>query len=818
MTADASVRDHAALDATATRACQGRLVRRARIRLTQLRGHGQLPGCGPLLTPPALPGLAPASRCRRPLPGRRLGLERRQGDRRRCAARSSAQCPCAAFDGSTPEHAKHGAFVKCATARHRRRDRRHAAARALHAPRASAGARSQRIYTQGGVRLRGDGAARHVLRGEAGERQDEGRPRRRPHAASTRPAAGDPPRVLRRRRSRPTRAASTRRTSARRSVVQETVNIPSAAEPADTPGSPGVVVTNPKLLTQFGGGSFSLNNARYTRHHLAGPAAQPDAILILVPGFEGGAGNFKILAENLITRAQADGLVARGVGVRPAHEPARGPRRPRHRRGVREPRDRARLALRRRARRCTLHPVLAAGPNRRAVFYNTQDDVPFIANWTNLVFSRDIDAVVDAARAAARNQNVFLGGHSAGTGFTARYAATDFNLTRRRPGRSRATRSSAASCCSRAAAARRAARRSRADTLDRIEAKFDGGLFGAVRDNAPRCVDGTTPCTIATEAVDCVGQVPPKCTLPTTAYAVVAGLLNPRILAAGEVTAIQAIVDPDGTRDILRVDQGAPGQQRDRHGARPRHARRCSPHVDGARRPRQLRRRRRRRRGARVLRRDLGRRRPAPTVGGLLSTWQDITRGPVRRRRSLPNNGPPPTTLPGARVGPGEGGHAHRSHRGRPSTSAATNFTDWYYPSCRASSVTSASGVCTARHLHGRQRRRRCTTDGAVRAVDQPRLDGALGRPRPARHREPDAGGEHRHPGDRVRRHERPRAGARHLHRVRRSIGACTAPSCDGTPRVVDADAAEPRVPDLRRRRRRLRGRASPRASRTSTC
>ena len=87
--------------------------------------------------------------------------------------------------------------------------------------------------------------------------------------------------------------------------MQETVDIPSAAEPADTPGSPGVVVTNPKLLTQFGGASFSLNNARYTRYRLAGPAQQPDAILILVPGFEGGASNFKILAENLIPRAHA---------------------------------------------------------------------------------------------------------------------------------------------------------------------------------------------------------------------------------------------------------------------------------------------------------------------------------------------------------------------------------------------------------------------------------------------------------------------------------------------------------------------------------
>jgi len=54
------------------------------------------------------------------------------------------------------------------------------------------------------------------------------------------------------------------------------------------------------------------------------------------------------------------------------------------------------------------------------------------------------------------------------------------------------------------------------DTLDRIEAKFDGGLFGAVRDNAPRCVDGETACTIETETDDCDGLASRKCTPPTT--------------------------------------------------------------------------------------------------------------------------------------------------------------------------------------------------------------------------------------------------------------------------------------------------------------
>src|SRR5262249_35763992 len=188
-----------------------------------------------------------------------------------------------------------------------------------------------------------------------------------------------------------------------------------------TPGSPGVVVTNPKLLAQFGGGAFSLNNARYTRHHLAAPVGPPRAILVLVPGFEGGAADFRILAENLITRAAADGFVLEvwavdrrtnqledAVGADIAEEflsPQIGL----------DWLFGGELGL-------PLDPVLAAGPNRRAVFYDTQADVPFIASWTNLMFSQDIDAVITAARAAAPNQNGFLGGHSARAGLTARDA------------------------------------------------------------------------------------------------------------------------------------------------------------------------------------------------------------------------------------------------------------------------------------------------------------------------------------------------------------------------------------------------------------
>ena len=50
-------------------------------------------------------------------------------------------------------------------------------------------------------------------------------------------------------------------------------------------------------------------------------------------------------------------------------------------------------------RRSAARPALAAGPNRRAVYYNSTDDIPFLANWTVQVASRDIDAIVEAARA-----------------------------------------------------------------------------------------------------------------------------------------------------------------------------------------------------------------------------------------------------------------------------------------------------------------------------------------------------------------------------------------------------------------------------------
>ena len=203
----------------------------------------------------------------------------------------------------------------------------------------------------------------------------------------------------------------------------QTVTVASPAKAAQTPGTAGVTVTNPKLLTHLGADA-DLNQARYTRYALADQTnLQPDAILVAVPGTLGGAHNYFRLAENLMADAQAAGLVLEvwaferrsvllqdtvGLNVAEAEK---------------DPSIAVNFLF-----GDELDLPLSPELDRRAVFYD-QADVPFMANWTPQMFSQDIDVVVELARDAARNGNVFLGGHSAGTGFVARYAATDFNLS-----------------------------------------------------------------------------------------------------------------------------------------------------------------------------------------------------------------------------------------------------------------------------------------------------------------------------------------------------------------------------------------------------
>ncbi len=338
-----------------------------------------------------------------------------------------------------------------------------------------------------------------------------------------------------------------------RAVAFEANSIPSNAEPAETPGSGGTDASGyPKLVNQFGTTAVDLNNATYSRFYYQPDDAQPDAILILIPGFEGGALTFKILAENLVGRAMENGTRLEVWAF-----DRRG-----HQLEDLEGQDLAEadadaqllvdwyyggeIGL-------ALDPRL---PGRRAEFHDTHADTAYIANWTNNVISKDIDAVVEAALAAVGNGNVFLGGHSAGTGFTARYAATDFDISA--PGVVAGYSKLRGLVLLEGGGGSSSGTPPTAGDLDRIEDRADGGLFGAVRDNAPRCADGTTPCTVATEAVDCAGVGHAKCVAPVASYSVVPGLLNPRVLAAGEITAIQAITDPNTGENLIGADQLGP--------------------------------------------------------------------------------------------------------------------------------------------------------------------------------------------------------------------------------------------------------------------
>jgi hypothetical protein len=193
---------------------------------------------------------------------------------------------------------------------------------------------------------------------------------------------------------------------------------------------------------------------------------------------------------------------------------------------------------------------------RRAVYYNTTDDIPFLAQWTGQVASRDLNDIVDHAHTIVSNGNVFMGGHSAGTGYTARYAATDFNLTGigpPDPGYAKLR----GLLMFEGGAGSTGGDPLTADSLNRMIAKFDGGQFGAVAAGAPRCVDGTTPCTVANEATDCNGQVPPVCTPPVAAYSAVGGI-GPEVGAVSTIQGIQGVTDQNGGLSILQQDFNGP--------------------------------------------------------------------------------------------------------------------------------------------------------------------------------------------------------------------------------------------------------------------
>lgn len=569
-------------------------------------------------------------------------------------------------------------------------------------------------------------------------------------------------------------------------IVGQRVSIPSTAKPAHTPGSLGVVVSNPKLLTQFPPSGPDLNRADYVRWRLnESPETAPDAILVLVPGFGAGVNTFRILAEELIPKIFVDkGIRLEIWGF------ARRDDRLEDREGSRIAADEKNAAIAQdwfwgTELGLTLSPELASGPNRRAVFYNTSDDIPFLADFTPQVFSQDIDDVIEVARTVT--PNVFLGGHSAGTGFTARYAATDFNLSGVGPAEPGYAKLRGLILLEGGGGSTAYSAPLSADTLARIEAKNDGGLFHAVRDNAPRCTDGT-PCQIATEGSDCGHLANVKCTPPTTSYSALGGL-KPDMYAAGEVGATQGLTDPDKGRVILQVDQGSPGNNAVDvvPGLSPL-ASLANMTVEGLfgtflddegvgvlLSP--------------ALGTSIGAQGPA--VGGNF-TWIDIDGdGPIPNS-ATPNNGAAPTTLPATVWG--KEVEVTRMDRHRNGFIAdGENASDWYYAGSGLSTL-SVTGLCSLGSCTVGKAGACSTNSECSQSVN---LDSsalvALGREDIANSTQAanidipviSFGGSN----------GLAPVGASFLG-FGQSIGTCTAPSCDGsTARVVDAALPNPAFP-----------------------
>src|SRR5262249_28658375 len=293
-----------------------------------------------------------------------------------------------------------------------------------------------------------------------------------------------------------------------------------------------------------------------------------------------------------------------------------------------------------------------------------------------------------------------------------------------------------------------------------------------------------------TEATACAGQTPPKCTPPVTAYST--GLLNPRLLAAAQPTAIQAVSDPDTGENILAVDQGSPGN--DAIHKVPALASPTLPRIFPPAPPEG---------GLGLFVDDDGIVSSAApfvavsagtagaVVGGLL-TWHDITEGPMPPG-AVPNNGPPPTTLPGGVWGQEK--EVTRMDRMVTNFFAGhTDFTDWYFPSSGLG-VTSVSGVCTSGTCTVGNVGASCSGAAACSqsiSIDSPALSVGRGRrdienlTQAANINIPVIGFGGTNGLAPVPGRYTPFA---------QSIGTCTAPSCDGTPRVVDAAMPNPAFP-----------------------
>jgi len=229
---------------------------------------------------------------------------------------------------------------------------------------------------------------------------------------------------------------------------QEYTSIRGLREP-HTPGAPGVPI--PQKLLDLHGKHVDLNQVHFVRTWLDRAPVRPDTILILIPGFLGGATTFDPLARDLV-EAGGGRIEVWAVDRRPnqledrlgALHAAAGAEQgdpdaifegaqfyfPDTDGGIEgvfpEPGDDFDLDL-----DGDFDPQLpledAFGAVRGPIFFE-QDDVRFAAHWGIDLYMRDWKILVEHARRVVHKKGrVIFGGHSQGTAWASIFAAYDFD-------------------------------------------------------------------------------------------------------------------------------------------------------------------------------------------------------------------------------------------------------------------------------------------------------------------------------------------------------------------------------------------------------
>jgi pimeloyl-ACP methyl ester carboxylesterase len=229
-------------------------------------------------------------------------------------------------------------------------------------------------------------------------------------------------------------------------IMQEYLQVPGYVEP-HTPGSgAGVEMPASPNVQSIAGAEPDLNRVTYLRTFLAKPnAPAPDAIVIFVPGFLGGAGTFSPLAKDLVAKYNGN-LEVWAVDRRPNQlEDRRGSEYGLELIANATSDDEIREALYAATFFYLPEPDESVDTNGngevdpptelpdalgelRSYVRLDQDDVRFFAHWGVDTYVRDWKALVDAARAIVGEDGVVLfGGHSQGTYWTSVFAAYDFD-------------------------------------------------------------------------------------------------------------------------------------------------------------------------------------------------------------------------------------------------------------------------------------------------------------------------------------------------------------------------------------------------------